>query len=244
MSSTNKTTNYELSQFIGSDKPAWLSDYNGDMGKIDAGLHTAQNTATGADGKADANTTKIGTLTNLTTTDKTDLVSAINEVDSHADTAQETANTAAGNASIAVTTANGVSTYISLTDFGTISPSLSAGTVYSAGTSMGYALNANGSYGKIYGKLVYTSTANSQVTVTLTVAHLNVSSQITISGAGWYAQGLNGTYVAMGSFDLTLNTDHTVTFKIPAVASGGIVTAWLPPCIYYFTDFGDTPTPE
>ena len=35
MSSTNKTTNYELSQFIGSDKPAWLVDYNGDMSKID-----------------------------------------------------------------------------------------------------------------------------------------------------------------------------------------------------------------
>ena len=35
MSSTNKTTNYELSQFIGSDKPAWLVDYNGDMSRID-----------------------------------------------------------------------------------------------------------------------------------------------------------------------------------------------------------------
>ena len=35
MSSTNKTVNYELSQFIGSDKPAWLVDYNGDMSKID-----------------------------------------------------------------------------------------------------------------------------------------------------------------------------------------------------------------
>ena len=35
MSSTNKTTNYELSQFLGTDKPAWLSDYNTDMSKID-----------------------------------------------------------------------------------------------------------------------------------------------------------------------------------------------------------------
>ena len=35
MSSTNKTTNYDLSQFVGSDKPAWLSDYNQDMSKID-----------------------------------------------------------------------------------------------------------------------------------------------------------------------------------------------------------------
>lgn len=38
MSSTNKTENYGLSQFIASDKPAWLVDYNADMNKIDAGM--------------------------------------------------------------------------------------------------------------------------------------------------------------------------------------------------------------
>ena len=71
MSSTNKTTNYELSQFIGSDKPAWLTDYNADMSKIDTGINSAQGTATGADTKATANATSIGTLANLTTTAKT-----------------------------------------------------------------------------------------------------------------------------------------------------------------------------
>lgn len=40
MSSTNKTTNYELSQFTQTDKPAWLGDYNLDMSKIDSALHT------------------------------------------------------------------------------------------------------------------------------------------------------------------------------------------------------------
>lgn len=35
MSSTNKTTNYKLSQYIGTDKPTYLGDYNGDMLKID-----------------------------------------------------------------------------------------------------------------------------------------------------------------------------------------------------------------
>lgn len=38
MSSTNKTANYELSQFVGTDIPSILSDYNGDMRKIDAGI--------------------------------------------------------------------------------------------------------------------------------------------------------------------------------------------------------------
>lgn len=52
MSSTNKTSHYELSQFIGTDKPAWLTDYNGDMLKIDTGLAAAAAEASGAQGTA------------------------------------------------------------------------------------------------------------------------------------------------------------------------------------------------
>ena len=48
MASTNKTTNYELSQFQSSDIPAWLTDYNGDMQKIDAGIYAAKTQAAGA----------------------------------------------------------------------------------------------------------------------------------------------------------------------------------------------------
>lgn len=38
MASTNKTPNYQLSQFIATDKPAWLTDVNGDMSKIDTAI--------------------------------------------------------------------------------------------------------------------------------------------------------------------------------------------------------------
>ena len=38
MAHTNATANYALSQFLGTDKPAWLVDYNGDMLKIDTAL--------------------------------------------------------------------------------------------------------------------------------------------------------------------------------------------------------------
>ena len=69
MSSTNKTTNYNLSQFIGSDKPAWLVDYNGDMSAIDTQMKAnadaaaaAQTTANTADAKADTNASAISTL--------------------------------------------------------------------------------------------------------------------------------------------------------------------------------------
>lgn len=38
MTATNHTNNYNLSQFVGTDRPTWLGDYNGDMAKIDAQL--------------------------------------------------------------------------------------------------------------------------------------------------------------------------------------------------------------
>jgi hypothetical protein len=112
-SSTNKTTHYELSQYVSSDLPTYLVDYNSDMSKIDTGINTAQTTAdtaataatnaataaetaqttantavtnaATADNKAETAQTRIGTLANLTTTAKTDAVSAINEVDANCD---------------------------------------------------------------------------------------------------------------------------------------------------------------
>lgn len=38
MTAANHTKNYNLSQFVGTDRPTWLGDYNGDMTKIDAQL--------------------------------------------------------------------------------------------------------------------------------------------------------------------------------------------------------------
>lgn len=71
MSSTNKTTYYDLSQYIGTDKPTYLGDYNSDMSKIDAGIHGAVETATSANqtaGSAEAKATKA--TTDLSALDK------------------------------------------------------------------------------------------------------------------------------------------------------------------------------
>lgn len=45
MSSTNKTVNYKLSQFIGTDKPTFLGDYNNDMQIIDDAIFEANQSA-------------------------------------------------------------------------------------------------------------------------------------------------------------------------------------------------------
>lgn len=52
MSSTNKTTNLELSQYVGSDKPTYLGDYNSDMLKIDTAVHANSVATATADEKA------------------------------------------------------------------------------------------------------------------------------------------------------------------------------------------------
>lgn len=68
MSATNHTANYNLPQFIGSDKPAWLTDVNGAMSAIDLGIAAAQAKADGADTKADTVGANLETLSGSVTT--------------------------------------------------------------------------------------------------------------------------------------------------------------------------------
>ena len=102
MASSNKTPNYGLSQFLGTDKPAWLADYNADMLAIDTGINGAKSAAQGAqtaagaaDAKADAATSAAEAATATAETAK-----------STAGAAQQTATNAATTANNAANTAN------------------------------------------------------------------------------------------------------------------------------------------
>ena len=64
-----RTVNYDLCQYEGSDKTSYLINYNGDMLKIDTAIKAAkdaadnaQATASGADGKADSVAADVSTL--------------------------------------------------------------------------------------------------------------------------------------------------------------------------------------
>lgn len=52
MAHTNSTTHYNLPQFVTTDKPAWLTDFNGAMSAIDTGIYNAQDKADDAAGDA------------------------------------------------------------------------------------------------------------------------------------------------------------------------------------------------
>lgn len=82
MSSTNKTTNYKLSQYIGTDKPTYLGDYNSDMLKIDtqlkANADSASNAASAAGAAqavADKSSKDVQALNNSVTANSEDIAS-------------------------------------------------------------------------------------------------------------------------------------------------------------------------
>lgn len=90
MSSTNKTQNYELSQYVGADKPTYLGDYNSDMLKIDTQMkNNADNIASVGATATTANATANTALADAGT----------------AQTTADNANTSASNASAIATQA-------------------------------------------------------------------------------------------------------------------------------------------
>ena len=80
MAHTNETTNYHLSQFIGTDIPNPLTDYNGDMEKIDTAIKAVADSAVSESARVTALETQNGDAV-LTTTAQT-LSGAVNELDS------------------------------------------------------------------------------------------------------------------------------------------------------------------
>lgn len=242
MASTNKTTNYELSQFIGADKPAWLQDYNGDMGKIDTGIHNAQTTATGADGKADANATKIGTLTNLNTTDKTSCVNAINEVNTDLGTVSGVATGASTNANAALTKATALETALNFTNFKTYAQSdfTVTGGTFDQIDSMQCATNADGSVGKIYGEVRFRCTSSSGMTISFPTA-LRPSSQINIVGCAWVNLYDNNMTLldAIRPRLITIATDGTVSTTFSGGYYNRVAQLNFVACLLFMKDFGD-----
>lgn len=104
--STNKTANYDLPQFVGTDKPTWLGDFNQAMFDIDAGMHTnatdiesIETIAQNASASASQASQDVAGLTSTVST----LSSNVTSVTATANNAQQTATSALNTAN----TANG-----------------------------------------------------------------------------------------------------------------------------------------
>lgn len=107
--STNKTANYELPQFVGTDKPTWLGDFNEAMSDIDAGMHknasdiaSMQTDVSNAVSTASQASQNVTTLTGTVNT----LSSTVSSVQTTANNAQSTANSALNVANTKVSTSD------------------------------------------------------------------------------------------------------------------------------------------
>ena len=149
------------------------------------------------------------------------------------------------------TTTGKISSYdFNLTDTGTATvtnPSVTnVGSFYSV---LNYALNADKSIGKIYG--IFNFTVNTSYagdtqtliwTTNLRVAPADAGYTIRAGVATPYRFDTAGSGGAVGAY-IEIAADGSVAIKasIGNANKGVAYTIGLPPCIYFFKDFGDTP---
>ena len=258
MSHTNSTTNYNLPQFVGTDKPTWLNDVNGAMSAIDAQMKANADSATSASTSATTANNAIGTLANLETTAKTDLVTAINEVNTSAGVAQNTANEAS-------LTANGVSNALNtfeqqfnLTDVDTDTLNITGsknGTYYLAQNASGTIFKFYGS-ARVYGNTIYTRVAVPGLSgyygcdTGLVLNSAPTAGYAINTGQIFFVRNDDSAVATIWSENIAVGTNGHIYVLVgtssgnQTVPSDRYWNTFYPPCLYFNADFGDTPTPN
>lgn len=232
MASTNKTTNYQLSQFLGTDKPAWLGDYNQDMMKIDGAMKANADAATAAAGKGDA------------------AQATADAASSAAETAQQTAETAqesANQTNIVANTANDkadvISRYLNLNVIENLTWTSNYGQVANATTKI--VKNADGTLCKIYGTIDVTGYGSNSVILTSSDTGLRPDAPITIAGSCLrvLTNATSGAFVLTGFPTFTINTDGTITTPSMYTQSGSRMVVSFINSLLMLKDFGDVINP-
>lgn len=263
--STNKTTNYELPQFVGTDKPTWLSDFNGAMATIDAGMHenatdisdmasdvaSASSAASQASSDVATLTSTVGTLSSNVSTATT----TANNAQSTATSALNTANTANGKAD---TNASAITSLDSRVDsveediaefnfdtFTTISKSdTTASNVNSDYIVTGLTLATNSGnknvfklYGQVYGKL---TTWNQTGYISFN-SPLRPESDISINGAGIISFEVGGAPTALRLANFEVKTTGEIRIYLNVYSEQTSDRVMLNANLYFVKDFGDEP---
>lgn len=261
MASTNKTTNYELSQYIGTDKPTYLSDYNGDMYKIDAQMKVnADNIATAISTANTATTTANSANTTATTaSSKADSAEATaNSASTTATNAQTTANSALSTATTAQSSANSaldkvdaVAQKLNLVNFETISYSnvthTGNGTPYAG--EVYTATNTDGSIGKIYGRLLlHTNGSSGKITIPTQLRPKDsegVATNLTVNGICISKVAKGPGVKNMEPVTLTIKANGDVEGNYSQFNdSGDDFTFMFIACVLFLTPFDDQPIPD
>lgn len=234
MASTNKTQNYELSQYIGSDKPTYLGDYNADMLKIDTQMkRNADNVASvGA------------TATTASETANTAIANA-SSAQTSADNAQTSANTANNTATTALQKANANEANISyifsmfnLTNIKQYETS-ELTNVQNISTfnncNLTLATNNDKSIYKLYGTITFGVSATGLFKIKIS-STLLPETPYRVNNAGIVRIDNSNGLPSNAYYEVNTNGDIVITGYTNAI---GITQIYLTPCIYFNKNFGD-----
>lgn len=106
MSATNKTPNFNLPLFVGTDIPSWLTDFNGAMTLLDTSLEKVTSEAAAAGVKVDGIQATVDGINSVVATVNT----TVTEANKAAQEAKDTAQSAKDTADAAQATAGGLAT--------------------------------------------------------------------------------------------------------------------------------------
>lgn len=266
MSSTNKTPNYELPQFVANDVPSWLGDFNQAMSKIDTQMKANDTKATGASTNAEnanssatqaletanqANTTANGANTNAT--NALSLATTANDNASTAkqnsETALSTANSANGNASSALSMAQNANTNANKALNGLEKFNLSNSQIISQSGIIGQTniaqvnestiniiSDSTNEVFKLYGNIKATASNSGNVEVSIQ-SNLRPNEEITIINAGIC---MYNTESHIDTVNMTIQTNGIIKFTSwlnPAYLGDKTFKMVLLNCLYFLDAF-------
>ena len=235
MSSTNKTTNYELSQFVGTDKPTFLGDYNGDMLKIDTQMKdNADGIATAVASADTANENASSALTKA------------NDVETALGGVSTTASNALAKATNNETVLNNFIDYLNLVNFDVINSSainrISGDGHVASNSKVTVASNSSRDVAKIYGRIVVNNViTNGEIQFQ---TNLRPTENINIDGVCLRSISTNAQSGAISNFiTFTIDTTGKVTAPFTAynLAQGENCILLFTACMLFLKNFGDTP---
>jgi hypothetical protein len=266
MAHTNSTNNYELSQFIGTDKPTFLGDYNGDMQKIDTAIKGAKDTADGASTTASAASTLATSASETATQAATDAASAAanattalntaNGATTTANSAMSAATSAATEASTAATKADAAKTeaeaataavalkpsyaetFARMFNMTSDTPTVTPETGITVATNgLKVASNTDKSLGKIYGQLNLTFSASTGGYNKVATIAAGFGTRDAAFNVTGYSMNIGGQAQSF-SIGLVVETNGDVSVYAN-VTGAATVYINFPPCLLVLQDFGD-----
>lgn len=255
MSSTNHTANYNLPQFVGSDKPTWLGDVNQAMSTIDGQMKTNANNITSASGEISELETRVetaeGTVSSLSTA-VTTVQNQANATDGEVNSLSTTVNNLVSKLSLGTATSANGADIISALGSGVTG----SGTMYMSQSK-------DGSVFKFYGELRTAREASSTGSITLQAipgltGYYGVPTGLTLAsapseayhivGAGYghyidkssasnVVRNVYGTNIAIGTNgQIYALTQNSATYSQSGASQARF---WYPASLYFNTNFGD-----